>query len=184
MNQALLATRENGGCPRHYVRGRTGLGEEVSVVLIPKVAQTSLRAWGTFEHFPSCRVLAVLRDPVDRAWSAWQHLHEERGWPDWPQLLEDLAEYAQAKRMSVLDRHLRPQMWYLGRHRFVARTRYITIGEIHDVLGAGFHNARAPMPPDIYQEAAGALRGVYRDDQLLWEEVMRTAPPGTAEAVV
>jgi hypothetical protein len=145
-------------------------GESTPFYLYDRSAHARMAA-----DVPHAKIVAVLRDPVDRAYSNWNHLRSdgletiphfldalaaeddrvERGWaPFWH--YRRLGRYAEQLR-SLYDHFPREQVLLL-RYRDLVDEPAATMDRVDDFLGVARHSARMAQAENVHPFVADSVR--------------------------
>ena len=149
-------------------------GESTPFYLWHRAAQRRIA-----EHLPDARLVAVVRDPIDRAYSNWMHL--------WSDGLEPEADFevAFAKEHERIAKGWAP-FWRYARARQVRRAARPPLGHVEPAPGAG-----AALPQRSSTTRAGPSTGRVSSSAsppARWTTIPQTTPrvrrAGPAPAVL
>jgi hypothetical protein len=137
-------------------------GESTPFYLYDRSAHARIAA-----DVPHAKIVAILRDPVDRAYSNWNHLRSdgletiphfldalaaeddrvERGWaPFWH--YRRLGRYAE--QLASLYQHFPREQVLLLRYRELVDDPFTTLNRVDDFLGVARHGARMPKEENVH----------------------------------
>jgi hypothetical protein len=137
-------------------------GESTPFYLYDRAAHPRMAA-----DVPNARIVAVLRDPVDRAYSNWNHLRAD-GLERIPDFLEALAAEDErvakgwapfwhyrrlgryAEQLRSLYQHFPPEQVLLLRYRELVDDPVATVTRVDRFLGVEPHHAREAKPENVH----------------------------------